>query len=110
MSLSEAARGVAKKPHDGAVRREKDADQDRKHLRNSILDERDSVRAGFDLRRAILRRYPGILRAAFPGSSPAWLRALTSTQSPPDQPGFVWFDPATGGLVAARRRDTSARA
>jgi transcriptional regulator with XRE-family HTH domain len=59
------------------------------------------VRAS-EANRAILRRYPAILRAAFPGSSQAWVRSLTTTQSAPDRPGFVWFDPATRRLSAAR--------
>jgi transcriptional regulator with XRE-family HTH domain len=61
------------------------------------------VRAS-ETNRAILRRYPSIVRAAFPGSSHAWLRALNGTQPPPDEPGFVWFDPATRRLIPSRLR------
>ena len=49
--------------------------------------------------RALLARYPHIIEAAFPGSSRRWVRALTVGDiPPPDQPGLVWFDPATARL------------
>jgi transcriptional regulator with XRE-family HTH domain len=53
--------------------------------------------------RAILARFPYVVDAAFPGSSRAWVRALTQGTPPPPQPGLVWFDPATGRLVERRR-------
>lgn len=53
--------------------------------------------------RALLARYPGILDAAFPGSSRAWVAALTMGTPPPREPGIVWFDAATGRLTERRR-------
>lgn len=53
--------------------------------------------------RALLARYPSILDAAFPGSSRAWVAALTMGTTPPADPGFVWFDAATGRLTERRR-------
>lgn len=53
--------------------------------------------------RALLGRYPQIFRSAFPGSSRAWARALTSGGSPPDRAGLVWLDPLTGGISEWRR-------
>jgi hypothetical protein len=53
--------------------------------------------------RALLARFPHVIDAAFPGSSRAWVRALTTGTAPPDQPGLVWFDPATGRLTERRR-------
>lgn len=53
--------------------------------------------------RALLSRYPGILGAAFPGSSRRWVAALTTGAVPPDDPGIVWFDAAAGRLVERRR-------
>lgn len=53
--------------------------------------------------RAVLARYPNIIDAAFPGSSRAWVRALSEGAPPPAQPGLVWFDPGTGRLVERRR-------
>jgi DNA-binding XRE family transcriptional regulator len=44
--------------------------------------------------RRLAQRYPGILRAAFPASSAAWVRALTTGSQPPSESGFVWFDSA----------------
>jgi transcriptional regulator with XRE-family HTH domain len=54
--------------------------------------------------RALLARFPSIVEAAFPGSSRAWLRALTAGAPPPAEPGIVWFDPATSRLVERRAR------
>jgi len=52
--------------------------------------------------RALLARYPHIVESAFPGSSRAWVRALTIGGPPPTQPGIVWFDPAKDRLVERR--------
>ena len=52
---------------------------------------------------AILARFPHIVDAAFPGSSRAWVRALIHGTRPPEEPGLVWFDAATGRLVERRR-------
>lgn len=48
--------------------------------------------------RALVSRYPHIFRSAFPGSSRAWVRALTTIVTPPAQPGLVWLDPASGRI------------
>lgn len=54
--------------------------------------------------RVLIGRYPEIVRAAFPGSSRGWLRALTSSTAPPMEPGLVWFDPSTARLLEWRLR------
>lgn len=54
--------------------------------------------------RALLARYPSIIDVAFPGSSRAWVRALTAGGPPPADPGIVWFDPAMSRLVERRAR------
>lgn len=53
--------------------------------------------------RAILARFPHIVDAAFPGSSRAWVRAVTQGTPPPSGQGLVWFDAQTGRLVERRR-------
>jgi transcriptional regulator with XRE-family HTH domain len=53
--------------------------------------------------RAILARFPHIVGSAFPGSSRAWVRALSEGTPPPPDPGLVWFDAATGRLMERRR-------
>jgi transcriptional regulator with XRE-family HTH domain len=53
--------------------------------------------------RAIVARYPHILDAAFPGSSRRWVRALTRGDAPPNEPGLVWYDPASARLTEWRR-------
>jgi hypothetical protein len=52
---------------------------------------------------ALVARYPEILGAAFPGSSRAWVKALTSDAAPPTRPGLAWFDPGTRRLHEWRR-------
>jgi transcriptional regulator with XRE-family HTH domain len=42
--------------------------------------------------REIVRRYPAILRARFPGSSAAWVRTLLLGNDPPAEPGLAWAD------------------
>jgi transcriptional regulator with XRE-family HTH domain len=54
--------------------------------------------------RAIVARYPEVFASRFPGSSAAWVRALTSGGPPPDEPGLVWCDIAATRLFAWRRR------
>jgi transcriptional regulator with XRE-family HTH domain len=53
--------------------------------------------------RALIARYPNIIDAAFTGSSRRWCRALADGGRPPDEPGIVWFDPATRRLTEHRR-------
>lgn len=53
--------------------------------------------------RELVRRYPAIFASAFPGSSLAWVRALTTREEPPTGSGVVWFDSATGTVHAWRR-------
>ena len=54
--------------------------------------------------RSLLARFPGIFGAACSGSSRGWMKALTSTDAPPDALGLVWLDPASGRVTAWRRR------
>ncbi len=56
--------------------------------------------------RALVARYPETFAAAFPGSSGAWVRALTSPTAPPIEPGFVWCNLAATRLFAWRRAAT----
>jgi hypothetical protein len=53
--------------------------------------------------RALIARYPSIIDAGFRGSSRLWCRALTEGSKVPEQPGLVWFDPATRRLTEHRR-------
>jgi transcriptional regulator with XRE-family HTH domain len=52
--------------------------------------------------RALLRRYPAILRARFTGSSAAWVRALVGGDLPPSEPGLAWIDLSSGRLRPLR--------
>ena len=54
--------------------------------------------------RALINRYPEVFGAMFTGSSRAWVLALTTGSEPPDEPGLVWCDLATGRLHAWSRR------
>jgi transcriptional regulator with XRE-family HTH domain len=54
--------------------------------------------------RAIVRRFPEIIRARFPGSSARWVRALVDGQAPPVQPGIAWVDARTGRIGELRLR------
>jgi transcriptional regulator with XRE-family HTH domain len=53
--------------------------------------------------RDLVRRYPEIFAARFPGSSLGWVRALTLGTEPPTEPGLVWCDARTTRLFAWRR-------
>jgi transcriptional regulator with XRE-family HTH domain len=53
--------------------------------------------------RALLNGYPAIFRAACPGSSRRWTRALETTGAPPQGRGLVWMDPGTGRISEWRR-------
>jgi transcriptional regulator with XRE-family HTH domain len=51
---------------------------------------------------ALVARYPEVFASRFPGSSTAWVRALTTGGEVPTEPGLVWCDLATGRLHAWR--------
>lgn len=53
--------------------------------------------------RALLARYPEIFATRFPGSSRAWVAALTSGGEVPLEPGLVWCDVGWGRIYAWRR-------
>jgi transcriptional regulator with XRE-family HTH domain len=52
--------------------------------------------------RAIVRRFPEIVRSRFPGSSLGWVRALVQGSEPPREPGIVWIDPRSGTITEVR--------
>jgi hypothetical protein len=52
--------------------------------------------------RALVKRYPEVLRARFTGSSAAWARALDQGHEPPIAPGVCWIDPRAGRITALR--------
>lgn len=54
--------------------------------------------------RALLATYPEVFATKFPGSSEAWVRALTKGTDPPNEPGLVWCDIGATRLFAHRRR------
>jgi transcriptional regulator with XRE-family HTH domain len=54
---------------------------------------------------AIVRRFPAILRARFPGSSRGWIRAITTDALPPSEPGIAWIDLRSGRLRELRLWD-----
>jgi len=54
--------------------------------------------------RALVARYPEVFASRFPGSSRAWLRALTVGEAPPPDPGLVWCDIGATRLFEWRRR------
>ena len=54
--------------------------------------------------RALAARYPEVLASRFPASSSAWVRCLTAGADPPHQPGLMWIDPRSGGIIPMRRR------
>jgi transcriptional regulator with XRE-family HTH domain len=54
--------------------------------------------------RALVRRYPAILRARFTGPSSAWVSALVDGELPPSEPGLVWIDVRSGRLRPLRLR------
>jgi transcriptional regulator with XRE-family HTH domain len=54
--------------------------------------------------RNLVGRYPEVFAARFPGSSVAWVRALTTGSEPPSEPGLIWCDVAGTRLVPWRRR------
>ena len=53
--------------------------------------------------RDLVRRYPEVFAAALPGSSRAWVAALTRGDAPPTEPGLVWCDVRATRLFEWRR-------
>lgn len=54
--------------------------------------------------RELVARYPSAFATRLPGSSAAWLKALTTRSQPPTQPGLVWCDVNSTRLFARRTR------
>jgi transcriptional regulator with XRE-family HTH domain len=54
--------------------------------------------------RELLARYPELFADRFPGSSRAWVAALTDGATPPSQAGLVWCDVAATRLFEWRPR------
>ena len=52
----------------------------------------------------IVSHYPEVFAARFPGSSVAWVRAITAGSEPPSEPGLIWCDVAGPWLFPWRRR------
>jgi hypothetical protein len=53
--------------------------------------------------RELLRRYPEVFAARFPGSSRGWVRALSTGADAPIEPGLVWCDRDATRIFAWRR-------
>jgi hypothetical protein len=54
--------------------------------------------------RALAAHCPEVFASRFPGSSVAWVRALTEGTPPPAEPGLVWCDVEATRLFPWRRR------
>ena len=54
--------------------------------------------------RRLVATYPHVFAARFPGSSRAWVEALTTGTSPPPSDGLIWADPRARRLFAWRRQ------
>jgi transcriptional regulator with XRE-family HTH domain len=54
--------------------------------------------------RGIVRRFPEIIRARFPGSSLGWVRALVDGHEPPSKAGIAWIDTRSGVITELRLR------
>jgi hypothetical protein len=54
--------------------------------------------------RSIVRSYPAIFRARFPGSSRAWAEALMNGGDVPDEPAALWIDSVAKRVTAIRLR------
>ena len=61
-----------------------------------------------DRNHRLVARYPEVFASRFPGSSRAWINALTHGGPMPREPGLVWCDVGRGRLHAWRKlgRDT----
>jgi transcriptional regulator with XRE-family HTH domain len=55
--------------------------------------------------RRLVKAYPEVLRARFPGSSLRWVEALRDGAAPPVEPGILWLDPRSGLMTPLRWRD-----
>jgi hypothetical protein len=53
--------------------------------------------------RALVARYPEVFARRFPGSSRAWMHAITTGAPAPAEPGLVWCDVAATRLLESRR-------
>ena len=60
--------------------------------------------------RELVARYPEVFARRFPGSSRAWVAAITTGIEPPVEPGFVWCDVAATRLFAWRRAGAASAA
>lgn len=58
--------------------------------------------------RELVAKYAHIFDARFPGSSAAWVKALTEGGPLPTEPGLIWCDTNATRLFAHRRRSQSA--
>ena len=54
--------------------------------------------------RDLVARYPEVFAARFPGSSRAWVDALTTGAEPPEEPGLVWCDVGATRVYEWRQR------
>jgi transcriptional regulator with XRE-family HTH domain len=54
--------------------------------------------------RTIVRRFPEVVRARFPGSSFDWVRALQERLEPPRGAGIAWIDPRSDTIKELRLR------
>ena len=52
--------------------------------------------------RALLGRYPSLIRSRLPGSSTGWARALELGTPAPEEPGIVWLDLARRRVIPVR--------
>ena len=71
---------------------------------SSVWIVRDTTR-----NRSLIARYPEVFRSRFPGSSEAWVRALTAGGDVPTEPGLVWCDLKATRLFAWRAPRRNAR-
>jgi transcriptional regulator with XRE-family HTH domain len=56
--------------------------------------------------RALVARYPEIFGRRFPGSSRAWVLAISTGTAAPAEPGLVWCDAAATRLLEWRRPES----
>ena len=56
--------------------------------------------------RALVARYPEVFASRFPASSARWVRALTTGEAPPAEPGLVWASVDATRIFAWRRGAT----